>query len=212
VGYYTSIAIGTDGFPVISYYDGTNGYLKVAKCDNASCSTACGAGSVCTTVDSSTNVGIYTSITIGTDGFPVISYQNANNGYLKVTKCGNASCSTACGSGGTVCTTLDSSGSVDSQTSIILGTDGYPVIAYYDDSIGALKVAKCSNASCSSSCNVPGGTVCLPLDNSPSVGQFASMTTGVDGFPIIAYYDSSNGDLKVAKCNNSYCTSNWSRR
>jgi hypothetical protein len=37
VGEYTSIAIGADGFPVISYYDITNADLKVAKCANAQC-------------------------------------------------------------------------------------------------------------------------------------------------------------------------------
>src|SRR5262245_15624617 len=38
VGEYNSIAIGTDGFPVISYYDHTAGALKVAKCVDAACS------------------------------------------------------------------------------------------------------------------------------------------------------------------------------
>jgi hypothetical protein len=39
VGSHTSIAIGTDGFPVISYFsdDGTGADLKVAKCMNPSC-------------------------------------------------------------------------------------------------------------------------------------------------------------------------------
>ena len=37
VGYFTSIAIGPDGFPVVSYCDSTNGNLKVVKCSNAAC-------------------------------------------------------------------------------------------------------------------------------------------------------------------------------
>ena len=37
VGYFTSIAIGPDGFPVVSYYDSTNFDLKVVKCSNAAC-------------------------------------------------------------------------------------------------------------------------------------------------------------------------------
>ena len=53
MGYYTSITIGTDGLPVISYRDYTNGDLKVAKCGNAACSS----GNTLTTVDSGGDVG-----------------------------------------------------------------------------------------------------------------------------------------------------------
>ena len=74
VGRYTSIAIGTDGFPVISYYDDTAGALKVAKCVNAACT---GTSTITTVDDPANDVGCYSSIAIGTDGFPVISYYDA---------------------------------------------------------------------------------------------------------------------------------------
>ena len=86
VGQYTSITLGADGLPVISYYDVTNGDLKVAKCVNAACTGA----STLTTVDSAGFVGLYTSITLGADGLPVISYSDFTNRDLKVAKCGNA--------------------------------------------------------------------------------------------------------------------------
>jgi cell shape-determining protein MreC len=38
VGQYTSITVGSDGFGLISYYDATNGDLKVAHCSNTFCS------------------------------------------------------------------------------------------------------------------------------------------------------------------------------
>ena len=69
VGSHTSITLGADGLPVISYYDLTNLDLKVAKCMNAACTGA----STVTTVDSLGNVGRYTSITLGAYGLPVIS-------------------------------------------------------------------------------------------------------------------------------------------
>ena len=44
-------------------------------------------------LDSTGNVGYDTSITIGADGFPIISYRDLTNQNLKVAKCGDASCS-----------------------------------------------------------------------------------------------------------------------
>jgi succinyl-CoA synthetase alpha subunit len=82
VGQYTAIAIGTDGNPVVSYWDSSNNHLKVAHCGNASCSS----GNTLTTVDSTANVGQYTAIAIGTDGDPVVSYWDAGNNFLKVAR------------------------------------------------------------------------------------------------------------------------------
>ena len=45
-----------------------------------------------TTLDATGNVGEYTSITIGTDGLPIISYHDFTNGDLKVAKCGSNIC------------------------------------------------------------------------------------------------------------------------
>jgi len=60
VGAHNSITIGIDGLPVISYYDYTNGNLKVVKCGNPSCS----AVNAIVTLDSTGDVGLFTSITM----------------------------------------------------------------------------------------------------------------------------------------------------
>jgi predicted regulator of Ras-like GTPase activity (Roadblock/LC7/MglB family) len=195
VGRFTSITIGTDSLPVISYYDVTNGHLKVAKCGNASCSS----GNTLSTVDSGVFVGFYTSITIGTDGLPVISYNDVSNGDLKVAKCGNVACSS-----GNTLSTVDSGGTVGDLTSITIGTDGLPVISYCNEMNGDLKVAKCANGACSAANTITtvvfGGT------------SYSSITIGTDGLPVISYYEYTSKDLKVAKCANPFCLNNWSRR
>jgi hypothetical protein len=194
VGRYSSIAIGTDGLPVISYHDNTLYYLKVVKCADASCSSVY---SIPIFVDVGF-VGMYTSITIGTDGLPIISYYDLSNDDLKVAKCNGVSCY----SGNTI-TTVDSYGYVGWHTSITIGTDGRPVISYYDWSDHKLKVAKCGDADCSYSY----GDTITTVDWSGDVGSYTSITIATDGMPVISYYDSTNGNLKVAKCGDLSCSS-----
>lgn len=196
VGYFPSLAIGTDGFPVISYLDDTAFTLKVARCFNAGCS---GGAVTITTVDDppANSVGRYTSLAIGTDGFPVISYQDFTAAALKVAKCNDASCF---GGDETITTIDDPSNQVGTYTSLAIGTDGFPVISYWDNTASSLKVAKCNDAACSSS-----RTITTVDDPSNSVGQFTSLAIGTDGFPVISYRDPSAGALKVMKCHTASC-------
>jgi hypothetical protein len=240
VGLYTSIAIGTDGLPVVSYYDKTNQGLKVAKCGNAACSL----GNVITTVDSAVQMGLGgTSIAIGTDGFPIISYGS----HGKVAKCGNHACSSG--------NTITSSMSGGNRDSIAIGADSFPVISSPSE-IGGVFVSKCDNTACSSgrtsatvdsavgtantsitigtdgfpvisyrdstnqnlkvakcgnaACSL--GNVITTVDSAGDVGHYTSITIGTDGFPVISYHDGAQCNLKVAKCANPFCLNNWSRR
>jgi preprotein translocase subunit Sec61beta len=88
-GQHSSVTIGADGLGLISYYDATNGDLKVLHCGNATCSS----GSVATSVDTAGTVGDYSSITIGADGRGLVSYYNDSGLGLKVFHCANLTCS-----------------------------------------------------------------------------------------------------------------------
>ena len=188
VGEYTSVTVGTDGLPLISYYDGTNRDLKVAHCGNAACTS-----STITTVDSGNYVGRDTSVTVGADGLPLISYYYWDYGDLRVAHCGNA----ACTSGNTI-TTVDSAGDVGFYTSVTVGADGLPLISYVDITNEDLRVAHCGNAACTSSTTTT-------VDSAGDVGQYTSVTVGADGLALISYYDTSSDDLKVAHCSNRFC-------
>ncbi len=133
VGNYTSITIGTDGRPVVSYLDGTNLDLKIAKCANPACT---GAATI-TAVDTAGNMGFHTSIAIGIDGNPLISYRDASVGGLKLAQCANPACN-----GAATITAVDYAGNIGEYSSIAIGTDGNPVIAYRNDSLADLKFAR----------------------------------------------------------------------
>jgi hypothetical protein len=191
VGRYPFIAIGTDGFPVISEYDNTNGHLRVAKCGNLTCS----AGNTLTQIDGSTNVGRYDSIVVAPDGLPIIAYSD-QAGATKTIKCGNSACS----SGNTITTLEVYGGAGNSNTSIAIGANGLPIVAGYDVFNGDLRIYSCLVAACTSS------TGTSP-DTTNNVGNSPSMAIGRDGLPVIAETDDTNGDLRVVKCGNLACTS-----
>jgi len=186
---YASATVGADGLPIIAYYDGTNGDLKVAHCSDTACTTA-----TISTLDSTGDVGMYTSIALGVDGLPVIAYYDNTAGDLKMARCSDTLCTTA------NLSLVDGGGNVGQYAAVTVGADGLPLIAYYDVTNTNLKVAHCEDLLCSTAMR-------YTLDGvSIDTGQYTSIARGVDGLGIIAYHDYTNGDLKVAHCNNATCS------
>jgi hypothetical protein len=200
-GEYFSITVPADGLPVLSYYDGSKGDLKAMKCGNASCSS----GNSFTTVDSGGfEVGLFPSVSVPSDGLPVMAYYELDtvdlitrSVYLRVTKCGNASCTS-----GNTTTRVDSLGirgqANDYHTSIAVPADGHPVISYFDDVENDLKILKCGNAACTS------GNTATTVDSAGFAGTFSSLSVPADGLPVVSYFGNA---LKVLKCGNASCSS-----
>ena len=197
VGEYTSLALTTAGFPVISYLDDTNDDLKLAACADATCSS----GTTIRTIDSKGDVGYYTSLALTAGGFPVISYRDGTNKDLKLAVCVDATCSS-----GTTIRTIDSTGDVGYHTSLALTSAGFPVISYYDGTNEDLKLAVCADATCSS------GTTVRTMDSTGRVGWYTSLALTTGGCPIISYADVTNGDLKLAVCADATCSSDTTIR
>jgi LPXTG-site transpeptidase (sortase) family protein len=189
VGFYTSLALNSSGYPVISYHDDTNSALKVAVCNDATCSSP-----TLTTVDNTASVGEYTSLELNSSGYPVISYFDDTNTALKVAVCNDATCTSP------TLTTVDSTGYVGLHNSLALNSSGYPVISYYDSSNTALKVAVCNDATCTS-------PTLTTVDSAGVVGYYNSLALNSSGYPVISYWDGTNNDLKLAVCNDATCTS-----
>jgi hypothetical protein len=175
----SSLAVPADGLPVISYYDGNSQNLRVAKCQNPSCSFS-GFRSLSV-------AGLSASLALGADQLPVISSRSVS--VVSVSKCADPSCSSA------TSTTIDTE-SADS-TSIAVAADGLPVIGY-STSAGALKVAKCSTAACTGS-----ATVTSVLANGNA--QYATLALAADGLPLLVYSD-LGGVYRVLKCSTASCT------
>ena len=190
VGQFSSLAMDGDGLPVISYYDATDGKLKLAHCTDADCAGAT-TGAV-DTGDGSDDVGQFSSL--GVNEFPIIGYYNATAQEAKVVFCGDADC-----------TSISSVALVDNDAgtdlAMTLDDEGNPVLAYLVSG-GTLRVAHCGGTDCDAPNygDPQSGLLGDPLGTSVTVDQATD-------FPVVSYVDDSNGDMfmRVIHCSDAAC-------
>jgi hypothetical protein len=80
------------------------------------------------------------------------------------------------------------------DTSIAIDAEGFPVVSYWDNPSNDLKLARCTDVACTE-----GSIDVFVLDSTGAVGRHTSLALGVDGLPVVTYYDETNGDLKLAR-------------
>ncbi|MGB1681717.1 MAG: S-layer homology domain-containing protein [Acidimicrobiales bacterium] len=233
-GEYTSVAIGTDGNPVISHYDGSDGGgLVIYVCGNEACTTGTSR-----TLDNEDWAGYFTSIAIGANGNPIISYRRAveemeyifsvTAGSLELYVCGDPACTTGTKRTLGVADPAIPEGWEGYFTSIAIGDDGNPVISHGGPFSG-LHLYVCDDPTCTtgtnrtlatSSLNSCGGS---PIDvgEEPdycTAGQFTSVAIGADGNPVIShgmFPDEETVDgpeiLALYVCDDPACTTGTNR-
>lgn len=152
LGGSVAIAIGDTGFPVVAYTDDDDGLLRVAACLDLDCATPVASNLVYDSAGSVEDV----SMRINNNGRPVIAFyeRGAGPSRLLVASCAALDCAgpklvTVIGEGG------NRGGVQAGTTDLAIGTDGRPVIAYYqseDNQVGArLMLARCSRPNCDDS-------------------------------------------------------------
>jgi hypothetical protein len=187
VGMYPSVALGSDGFPVIAYYNVTSTNLRFAKCKNFTCSQA-----VTSTLDASSGSGTYPAVVIGSDGNPLIAYNGSS--FLSIVHCRTLDCSSY--------ESRATSATPGLHIKMVVLGDGNPFISY------TLPANKVVYMKCPSS-------FCMTVNNSTDLSNaqtatngFGALITTRTGSPLVIYYNGFNtNDIRTRGCGDPSCSS-----
>lgn len=183
----TSLSLDPIDNPVVSYFGGSGGGLRLLRCGDASCTV----GNTITVVETASDAGANSSLVLDAAGNPVIGNELLNGGIVQVVHCGDPRCTAgntfAFPEGFTCC--IHSSG----PDSLKLDASGNPVTTY-----GAPpRVLHCGDPACLS-----GNSIVIP---DPAGNGVWSLALNTSGNPVVTYGVSA--ELKLLKCGNANCTS-----
>ncbi len=172
-GYETSMALDSQDRPHISYYQWNDETLKYAHRNESGWKTE--------TVDSSGDVGFYSSIDVDSNDYPHISYSDETHYDLKYARWNGSAW---------IIETVDSYRLVGWYTSIAVDSKDNPHIAYLDLSpYSHLNHAYFDGTS----------WILETVDSARQVGFFASIALDSNDHPHVSYHDNLNVSLRYAR-------------
>jgi hypothetical protein len=172
----------------VVYHDLTLRDLFIAICANPSCSVR-----TIRVIDNNAATGRMRIASVNNS--PAVVYHDSLSNNIKLALCIDSQCSAD-----PLIRTIAPASPIASISITVVG--GLPIISYRDgnSSTSVLKVAACSNATCSTAPTI------TTIDSSAGVGGGTAMTIGNSGFPVISYVDTINQTLKVAFCSTATCS------
>lgn len=173
-----SLAIGSDGLPIIAFYDVSTESLKTAKCFKPDCT---GPRTIKTIQGgiSGNQIGFYNDIIIGNDGFPIIAFARIDTNELKVARCASLDCGIS-----TITPINDAAGNEGYRLSMAKDSSGNPIISYIDTVDNNLEVAICGDPSCATATIRDTGNIASTAVT-PSIGLFGGL------YPFVGYVNGS---------------------
>ncbi len=153
------MVIGRDGIPTVVWFDNNNNIpaIKVTRCTDVGCGTAGTTYTLTNPNNGYTNAGAWPSITLGADGYPVVTYLSGGSSMDPVIlHCTSNDCNAS--ADGSYITSLDAlTTTYATGTQLLKAPDDSMLGFYYEKNGGDLIVARtCENAGCAASSSISG--------------------------------------------------------
>ncbi len=177
VGFWVSLAIGSDGNPIFAHNNINKGSLDFARCGDPGCIDS--AKIATSTLDNTGggSEGAFVSLTVGNDGLPIMAYRDDSFNRLIVLRCLNLAC-TVTEAGQEVNSAVPNPAKFNSLD-LAIGVDGFPVVSYQSND--RLFIFKCNSVGCATV------TSTLVDVSAGTTGRFSSLAIAKDGRPMVAY-------------------------
>jgi len=213
-GWQASMALDANGNPVIAYWSTYYGSysridFKFATCDraaslNGNCDQVADWKTVI--IEQPGSDGYQTGIGVDGAGNPMISYSTGHPPMLKFATCSrSASTHGNCDQTGDWKTVMVDPTTDCGGSSLAVTSGGDPMIAYGDQTHGALRFATCDlSASQNRNCDQGSDWKIAVIDSAGgSTGYEPSLAADSNGDPMIVYFDWTSLKKKFATCDRS---------
>ncbi len=190
-----SLAVRSNGVPVMTWYDGLTDDLSFARCPNADCS---GDDILRALDDSANDTGRESAMAVDAADLVHVAYVNTTDGALQYIHCQQLTCMNP------TAHVIDDDpvNFLGSSIDMVLNFLGDPVIAYTDNGADDLLVAYCSGGTCAGGAD----TINVLTSTLAAVtGQLPAIAINSQNHPIVAWYDGGSAALRVANCTDTRC-------
>lgn len=142
-------------------------------------------------VEGESTFGRFNNAVLDSSGNPVAVFSDPDSVYL--VHCNDA----VCGGGDDTARKIASQAS---SPSVTVDSSDFPVITYFDDSANELELVHCNDTVCRDD-----NEVTSTLAATGNSGDFNDIVLDSSGYPIIAFEDGGNDDLRLIHCNDVSC-------